>query len=180
MPSRLTTVVGMSSSAVELKPLAEEVRVTRDELVVRLFDGRTITVPIVWFPRLARATEEERANLKLLGSGPGIHWPEGSLTSCPRSIIAPRSSVVNSALPFVCRSTCSRKSESRRFGSRSTTASTKARASDRFRSTVLSPNSCRSSSPSWRRGSPIPMRASSMVSYRRRRPRSHRPPPRRR
>jgi hypothetical protein len=66
---------GMSTSAIEVTPLAEEVRVTRDELVVRLLDGRTISVPLVWFPRLLHATAEERANFELLGDGEGIHWP---------------------------------------------------------------------------------------------------------
>lgn len=56
-------------------PLAEDVRVTSDELVVRLVDGRTISVPLAWFPRLLHATADERANFELLGDGEGIHWP---------------------------------------------------------------------------------------------------------
>jgi len=44
--------------------------------VVDLEDGRTIIVPIVWFPRLLRATAEQRANWKISGAGYGIHWPD--------------------------------------------------------------------------------------------------------
>lgn len=65
----------MSTSAIEVTPLAEDVRLTSDELIVRLLDGRTISVPLVWFPRLLHATVEERANFELLGDGEGIHWP---------------------------------------------------------------------------------------------------------
>ncbi|UCF37814.1 MAG: DUF2442 domain-containing protein [Acidobacteriota bacterium] len=66
----------MNSSAAELKPLAEGVRVTPDELVVLLVDGRTVTIPLFWFPRLANASEKERNNWELLGGGVGIHWPD--------------------------------------------------------------------------------------------------------
>lgn len=65
----------MSTSVIETSPLAEDVRVTNDELVVRLVDGRTISVPLAWFPRLLHATADERANFELLGDGEGIHWP---------------------------------------------------------------------------------------------------------
>ena len=44
--------------------------------VVELVDGRTITAPLVWFPRLSQATEEQLANWELLGNGEGIHWPD--------------------------------------------------------------------------------------------------------
>ncbi len=44
--------------------------------MVDLEDGRTIIVPIVWFPRLLRATAEQRANWKISGAGYGIHWPD--------------------------------------------------------------------------------------------------------
>lgn len=47
-----------------------------DELRVSLTDGRWLSVPIVWFPRLAHATATERAKYELLGAGEGIHWPE--------------------------------------------------------------------------------------------------------
>lgn len=53
-----------------------EVVVTEDELTVRLMDGRTITVPLAWFPRLLGATEEQRNNWRVSGGGYGIHWED--------------------------------------------------------------------------------------------------------
>ena len=65
----------MSSLAVEHKPLARHVEVTEDELTVVLADGRRISAPLAWFPRLLRASPEQRADWELLGDGEGIHWP---------------------------------------------------------------------------------------------------------
>jgi len=56
--------------------LVEEVRLTDDELVVDLADGRTLSVPIAWFPRLVHAAPQERANWRLIGRGEGVHWPD--------------------------------------------------------------------------------------------------------
>lgn len=53
-----------------------DVETTEDELKVRLMDGRTITVPLVWYPRLLHATEERRKNWEIAGAGYGIHWEE--------------------------------------------------------------------------------------------------------
>ena len=64
------------SSSVEVIPLAQDVRVTEDELIVPLVDGRTISVPLVWFPRLLHASPQQRSRFELLGDGEGIHWPE--------------------------------------------------------------------------------------------------------
>jgi hypothetical protein len=50
--------------------------VSADSLAVNLEDGRTISVPIGWFPRLLHATEKERNNWKLIGRGKGLHWPD--------------------------------------------------------------------------------------------------------
>jgi hypothetical protein len=67
----------MSISAVEIAvPTAEHVTVTDDTLSVDLSDGRTISVPLVWFPRLVHATPEERDNWRLIGRGHGIHWED--------------------------------------------------------------------------------------------------------
>ena len=55
-------------------PSAQDVKVTDDTLRVDLGDGRTISVPLAWFPRLVHATQEERNNWRLIGSGEGIHW----------------------------------------------------------------------------------------------------------
>ena len=67
----------MSTLAVEMEvPNAEKVTVTEDTLSVDLSDGRTISVPLAWFPRLVHATEEERNNWRLIGKGHGIHWKD--------------------------------------------------------------------------------------------------------
>ncbi len=66
----------MSTSTIEVKPLAQDVKFTDDELIVSLLDGRTITVPLVWFPRLSHATKKQLDNWELLGDGEGIHWPD--------------------------------------------------------------------------------------------------------
>ena len=57
-------------------PDAIGVDVSDDTLTVDLSDGRTIAVPIDWFPRLVHATPQERDNWRLIGSGEGIHWPD--------------------------------------------------------------------------------------------------------
>jgi len=66
----------MSTLPVEKHPLAQSVTFTGDDMIVSLVDGRKITVPLVWFPRLASATKEQLENYELLGDGEGIHWPE--------------------------------------------------------------------------------------------------------
>ena len=67
----------MSITPIEIElPKAEDVRVTNDSLIVNLSDGRTISVPLEWFPRLLQATLEERNNWRLVGRGHGIHWQE--------------------------------------------------------------------------------------------------------
>ena len=55
---------------------ADDIRVTDDSLTAELHDGRTISVPLSWYPRLVHATQEERDNWELIGSGEGIHWPD--------------------------------------------------------------------------------------------------------
>lgn len=52
------------------------VETTDRDLVVGLMDGRTIIVPMAWYPRLAGATTQQRAHWELCGAGYGIHWPE--------------------------------------------------------------------------------------------------------
>ncbi len=67
----------MSSSTVEIQaPLATSARVTDDTLSVDLSDGRSISVPVAWYPRLSHATTEERSHWRLIGNGRGIHWPD--------------------------------------------------------------------------------------------------------
>jgi len=66
----------VSSSQPEPDPRAKEVTFTEDEMCVALADGRRVSVPLAWFPRLLRASPDERANYDLLGDGVGIHWPD--------------------------------------------------------------------------------------------------------
>ena len=67
----------MSISTVEIVVSeAERVTVTDDTLSVDLSDGRTISAPLGWFPRLVHATQEERNNWRLIGKGRGIHWED--------------------------------------------------------------------------------------------------------
>jgi hypothetical protein len=67
---------GVSSSLPSVDPRIKEVTLTDDELIVSLADGRRLAVPLVWFPRLLRATTAQRQNYELLGDGVGIHWPD--------------------------------------------------------------------------------------------------------
>ena len=68
---------GTTSAVVTITlPKIVSVTVTDDTLSVDLEDGRTIAVPISWYPRLAYGTPEERANFQISGAGYGIHWPD--------------------------------------------------------------------------------------------------------
>jgi hypothetical protein len=66
----------MSTLVLEVEPIAVEVDVTDDELVVGLSDGRCLTVPLAWYPRLFHASDSERRNWQLLGNGYAIEWPD--------------------------------------------------------------------------------------------------------
>ena len=66
----------MSSLVLHVEPCAQVVQCSDTELIVHLTDGRIISVPLIWFPRLANATAEQRKNYELLGMGEGIHWPD--------------------------------------------------------------------------------------------------------
>jgi hypothetical protein len=66
----------MSSSATEIREArAQSLEVRGDALFVNLVDGRTMTIPIVWYPRLWYGTPGERANFELLDEGRYVHWP---------------------------------------------------------------------------------------------------------
>lgn len=56
--------------------IATNVAVTEDSVIVDLEDGRTISVPIAWYPRLLHGDAQERNNWRLIGRGEGIHWPD--------------------------------------------------------------------------------------------------------
>ena len=67
----------MTTLAVEIRPAtARNVVVTDESVTVELDDGRTISVPVAWYPRLLHATPEERNNWRLIAKGEGIHWPD--------------------------------------------------------------------------------------------------------
>ena len=55
--------------------VAESVAVSAEELTVRLADGRSVSAPLVWYPRLLNGTATERKRWRLIGDGEGIHWP---------------------------------------------------------------------------------------------------------
>ena len=67
----------MTTLAIELHmSSAQNITVTEDSLTVDLSDGRTVSVPLAWFPRLLHGTLEERNNWRLIGDGEGIHWSD--------------------------------------------------------------------------------------------------------
>ena len=66
----------MDSSDLDPRHRVKDVRVTDSRLIVNLEDGRTIGVPVEWYPRLANATPQERANWTIIEAGWGIHWPD--------------------------------------------------------------------------------------------------------
>lgn len=91
----------MASSLPSPGERVKDVRFTRDRLVVDLIDGRTISVPLTWYPRLLHANAKQRAEWQVSGGGFGIHWPQvdEDLTTdgLLRGIPAPRSSARLSA-----------------------------------------------------------------------------------
>ncbi len=65
----------MSTLMIEVRTaIAQHVTVTDDALIVDLADGRTVSVPLAWYPRLVHGTPAERNNWRLIGDGEGIHW----------------------------------------------------------------------------------------------------------
>ena len=91
----------MSISDIKPGERVKNVHITDDSLSVDLMDGRTISVPLTWYPRLLHASDKQRQNWKIAGGGFGIHWPdidedlstEGLLRGAP----APRHSMSNVA-----------------------------------------------------------------------------------
>ena len=67
----------MNSLAIEIREAsAQNVTISEDAVSVDLVDGRTIIVPLVWYPRLWHGTLEERNNFEIIGSGTILHWPD--------------------------------------------------------------------------------------------------------
>ena len=70
-------LAGMLTSMIEIEvPAAENISVTEDTLTVDLSDGRTISVPLAWYPRLNHASPSELYHWRLIGNGHGIHWED--------------------------------------------------------------------------------------------------------
>ena len=83
----------MNISVVELEtPRAQSVAVTEDTLRVDLSDGRTISAPLAWYPRLLHATPAERRNWRLIAKGRGIHWQAIDEDISVRGLLAGRAS----------------------------------------------------------------------------------------
>jgi Protein of unknown function (DUF2442) len=66
----------MSSSAAKLEPIAIDLQIDDVMLRVRLADGRELSVPLAWYPKLANATPAQRNAFRWIGKGVGIHWPD--------------------------------------------------------------------------------------------------------
>ncbi len=66
----------MTTSEPKAGERVKDVRVSDDAISVDLYDGRTITVPLAWYPRLLHATPPQRANWLIAGAGYGIYWPD--------------------------------------------------------------------------------------------------------
>jgi hypothetical protein len=78
-------------------PLATAVAVTDETLTVELTDGRSISAPLAWYPRLLHASSAERGNWRLIARGEGIHWPDVDEDISVASLIAGRPSAENAA-----------------------------------------------------------------------------------
>ena len=66
----------MATLTVEHQPQALSVSFNESAIIVELIDGRTISVPLTWYPRLSQATTFQLQDWELLGNGEGIHWPQ--------------------------------------------------------------------------------------------------------
>lgn len=83
----------MAISRVNIEiPNAISVQITEESLIVELNDGRTITVPLAWYPRLLHATQKERSHYRLIGKGQGIHWEDLDEDISVESLLAGRHS----------------------------------------------------------------------------------------
>ena len=78
----------MTTLTLRTEPLAVDVVVTAIVLRVTLDDGRELSVPVAWFPRLRDASDADRANWRLIGRGEGIHWPAIDEDTSVRGLLA--------------------------------------------------------------------------------------------
>jgi hypothetical protein len=87
----------MSTLVTERDVFAQSVRFSEDSMTVLLDDGRTLSVPLVWYPRLLDGTEAERRHYALIGKGEGIHWPELDEDISVEGLLAGRRSAESAA-----------------------------------------------------------------------------------
>ncbi|MGV8073875.1 MAG: DUF2442 domain-containing protein [Syntrophobacteraceae bacterium] len=91
----------MNTSVIKPGERVKYVHFTEDTLSVDMVDGRTITAPLAWFPRLLHATVQQRENWQVCGGGFGIHWPDIdedlSTEGLLRGVPAPRGTMSNVA-----------------------------------------------------------------------------------
>jgi len=82
----MTTLIATGRTKAEAKAIAVEI--TEDSLDVTLVDGRRVSAPLEWFPRLRTATPQQRLNWRFIGPGIGIHWDEIDEDISVRSLLA--------------------------------------------------------------------------------------------
>ncbi len=78
----------MSTFDIKVDATAVDVRVTEDEVQMTLADGRQVSAPLEWFPRLRNASPDQRANWRLIGRGIGVHWPQIDEDISVKSLLA--------------------------------------------------------------------------------------------
>ena len=87
----------MSTLVTERDVFAQSVRFSKDSMTVLLDDGRSLSVPLVWYPRLLDGSEQERSHFELIGKGEGIHWPELDEDISVEGLLAGRRSAESAA-----------------------------------------------------------------------------------
>ena len=83
----------MNSLPAKFEPVAVAVEFTHDALMVKLADGRQLSVPLAWFPRLMTASAEQRRRWELIGGGIGIHWPAIDEDISVENLLLPRANL---------------------------------------------------------------------------------------
>ena len=78
----------MNTLEIKVEALAIDVRISDDEIEMTLADGRHVSAPLEWFPRLRDATPGERSNWRLIGRGIGVHWPAVDEDISVKSLLA--------------------------------------------------------------------------------------------
>jgi hypothetical protein len=110
----------MNTLQLEHESFAISVGFTEDSMIVYLDDGRSVSVPLAWYPRLQGGTREERKNFELIGDGEGIHWPELDEDISVEGILAGRRSAesAESLRHWLRRRSCSNQSGEGTAGNR--------------------------------------------------------------